>query len=77
MTKLTITRRDKAVSVTDGDNIRVEGCRSIYTAAALETWLKADLDGARRWMNHREPEQLDLSLIGGTAALFRRPEEDN
>ena len=63
------------VSVTDGDNIRVEGCRSIHAAAGLETRLKADLDGARRWMLHREPEQLELPLIGGTAALFRREDD--
>ncbi len=73
---LKITRNAKVVSVTDGKDMRAEGCKSLVAAEKLETRLKADLVGARRWMKHREPEQLELPLVGGTASMWRRVDED-
>lgn len=75
MSKLTIVRRDKAVSVTDGTAIRVEGCKSLIAAEKLENWLRGDLDGARRWMLHRDAEQLELPLEGGSGVMFRREDD--
>ncbi len=76
MPKLTIIRRHGViVSVTAGDNIRVEPCKSLTAATALETRLRGDIAGARRWMLHREPEQLELPLEGGVDVMFRRVDD--
>lgn len=62
---LKITRRNTTVSVTDGHDIRMHGCKSIEAAIMLEAQLKADFVAALRWMAQKQSGQVDLPLFGG------------
>ncbi len=62
---MTTTRHRTVVSVTDGRDIRMHDCKSVEAATMLAAQLSADPVAALKWMNHPQPGQQALPLIGG------------
>ena len=75
MSTITIIRRDKAVSVTDGRDWRVADCATVDFAISLEACLRSDLDGARYWMLFQVPEEYNLPSRRSNVVKFRRPDD--
>ncbi len=69
---LKVTRRSNVVSVTDGRDIRMHGCKSVDAATMLAAQLTADPVAALKWMKQVQPVQLELPLVGGK---LRRTED--
>ena len=64
--KVAITRDRHIVTVTAGKHRRESICASPSAAKNLEKKLANDAEAAARWVREKDPEQLDLPLVGRT-----------
>ena len=65
--KVTITRDRHIVTATSGKHRRESMCASPSAAKNLEKQLANDTEAAALWVREKDPEQLDLPLVGRNA----------